>query len=83
MQLVPCSLVAKSLPTTIIQVHNYGLGSAGTLALSQALKMNLTVVKLDLSGNEIGSQGAKHLARMFEENSTITDLVNIILFYNN
>jgi hypothetical protein len=41
LQLVPCSIVLKSLPTTIIQVHNYGLGSAGTLALSQALKVNV------------------------------------------
>jgi hypothetical protein len=78
LQLVPCSNISKALPTTIIQVHNYGLGAAGTLALSQALKMNLTVVKLDLSGNAIGHQGVKHLSRMFEENSTITDLVQII-----
>lgn len=40
-------------------------------------KTNLSIVKLDLSGNSIGASGMKHLARMFEENSTINDLVCI------
>ena len=63
------------MPTSVIQVQNYCLQSADTFALSQALKINLTVVKLDLSGNKIGSIGVKYLLRMLEENSTITDLV--------
>lgn len=39
-------------------------------------KENFTVTKLDLSGNEIGVSGVKHLATLFDDNTTITDLVN-------
>lgn len=38
-------------------------------------KGNASVTKLDLSGNEIGAYGVKHLAALFEENSNITELV--------
>lgn len=39
LKLVPCSIIVKSLPTAVISLNNYGLGSAGTLALSEALKV--------------------------------------------
>ena len=39
----------------------------------------MTVTRLDLSGNEIGSSGLKHLASLFEENSTISELVSTLI----
>jgi Ran GTPase-activating protein (RanGAP) involved in mRNA processing and transport len=75
LQLITYSNITKGLPTSVVQVQNYCLQSKDILALSQALKINLTVVKLDLSGNSIGPQGVKYLSRMLEENSTITNLV--------
>ncbi len=32
---------------------------------------------MDLSGNEIGDLGLKHLSSLFEENNTITELVKL------
>jgi hypothetical protein len=75
LKIVPCSIILKSLATTQIVLCNYGLNSTGCLALANALKNNVTVTKLDLSGNEIGYYGVKHLVSLFEENSTITELV--------
>lgn len=75
LNIVPCSIVIKSLPTSEICLPNYGLNSSGTLALTQALKKTITVTKLDLSGNEIGVHGVKHLANLFSENQSIVDLV--------
>lgn len=76
--IVPCSIICKSLSTSSLILNNYGIGSVGALALSQALKTNLSIVKLDLSGNSIGPRGIKYLVKSFEENSTITDLVSPI-----
>ena len=77
LKIVPCSIILKSLATTQIILCNYGLNSTGCLALANALKNNVTVTKLDLSGNEIGYYGVKHLVSLFEDNSTIVDLVNL------
>ncbi|CAF0831592.1 unnamed protein product [Brachionus calyciflorus] len=74
LQIVPCSIILKSLPTTAVCLSNYGLNSTGTLALTYALKNNITVTKLDLSGNEIGAYGLKHLSVLLEENISITEL---------
>jgi len=40
LQIVPCSIIIKSLPTTAISLSNYGLNSTGILALSTTLKVN-------------------------------------------
>lgn len=80
LKIVPCSIILKSLATTQIVLCNYGLNSTGCLALANALKNNVTVTKLDLSGNEIGYYGVKHLVSLFEENSTITELVKMPIF---
>ncbi|RNA15208.1 leucine-rich repeat-containing 74A-like isoform X2 [Brachionus plicatilis] len=74
LRIVPCSIVLKSLPTSSISLNNYGLTSTGILALTFALKNNITVSKLDLSGNEIGSSGLRHLSILLEESISITDL---------
>jgi hypothetical protein len=36
----------------------------------------MTVTKLDLSGNEIGVIGVKHLSNLLSDNTTITELVS-------
>ena len=38
------------------------------------------MTKLDLSGNEIGVGGVKHLLNLLQDNLTITELVIIFLF---
>ena len=81
LRIVPCSIILKSLATSSIVLCNYGLNSTGCLALANALKNNVTVSKLDLSGNEIGSHGVKHLVSLFEENSTITELVRRQVYF--
>jgi hypothetical protein len=40
LQIVPCSIVLKALPTTKISLANYGFNSTGILALTHALKVN-------------------------------------------
>ena len=45
------------------------------------IKENLTITKLDLNGSEIGVSGVRHLSNLFEDNTTITDLVSFILKY--
>ena len=74
LQIVPCSIVMKTLPTKSISLANYGFSSVGVLALTHALKTNFTVNHLDLSGNEIGAQGLKHISTLFGENNTISSL---------
>lgn len=81
LKIVPCSIILKSLSTTQIILCNYGLNSTGCLALANALKNNVTVAKLDLSGNEIGFYGVKHLVSLFEENSTISELVKLQFYF--
>jgi Ran GTPase-activating protein (RanGAP) involved in mRNA processing and transport len=43
----------------------------------------MTITNLDLSGNEIGASGVKHLSNLFDDNTTITDLVRISKLYDN
>lgn len=37
----------------------------------------MVVNKLDLSGNEIGVTGVKHLSNLLQDNTVITDLVRL------
>lgn len=39
LNIVPCKILLKSLPTSSIVLTNYGLNSTGILALTQALKV--------------------------------------------
>lgn len=68
------SIVLKSLRTNSVILSNYGLNSVRVLALCNALKQNMVVNKLDLSGNEIGVTGVKHLSNLLQDNTVITDL---------
>ena len=79
LRIVPCSIILKSFKLSYIGLGNYGLGAVGTLALTIGLKYNTNVVSLDLSGNEIGPQGVKHLANLFSENTSILELVSELL----
>jgi len=45
----------------VLNLHN-GLGPEGAKALAEALKVNNTLQKLDLRGNNIGAGGAKAIA---------------------
>jgi hypothetical protein len=78
LKIVPSSIVIKALPTTRISLANYGINSTGVLALVHALRKNFIVESLDLSGNEIGAHGLKHLAHLFTENLKIHYLVKFV-----
>lgn len=82
LRIVPCSIILKSFKLSYIGLGNYGLGAVGTLALTIGLKYNTNVVSLDLSGNEIGPEGVKHLANLFSENTSILELVRNEPFAN-
>lgn len=41
---------------------------------AQTLKSNCTLTEMDLSDNNFGPEGASKLARMLEENNTLTSL---------
>lgn len=47
------------------------MGSPGAVALSEALKVNKTLVEVDLSLNYIDDEGAKAVASMLDANSTL------------
>jgi hypothetical protein len=47
LQIVPCSIIIKSLPTTFISLNNYGLNSTGILALSTTLKVSCDLNSFD------------------------------------
>jgi len=42
--------------------------------LSSALKMNTTLTKLDLTGNEIGNEGIAAIGEMLKSNNTLKSL---------
>nr|XP_002127082.1 leucine-rich repeat-containing protein 74A [Ciona intestinalis] len=55
-------------------LHHRSLSSKDTLALSAALLHNTFVEQLDLSGNSINDDGAKHVIDMLKKNSNICRL---------
>ncbi|CAF3594160.1 unnamed protein product [Rotaria socialis] len=69
----PCSMIARSLNTTEINLRSYGLGPRGCSALAASLVRNTVVVSLNLSANNIGSLGMSYVYQILTENISIED----------
>ena len=54
-----------------MHLAHYGIGTDGALALAKALKINQTVVQLDLEDNWIGEDGMRAVAEALKFNHRI------------
>ena len=61
-----------------IKSEDNNIGATGATALAEALKVNSTIITLNLRNNNIGDTGATALAEALKVNSTITDRFKFI-----
>lgn len=50
------------------------MGDSGAVAVARALEGNSTIVKLDLSNNQIMYMGALAISKALRKNSTVTEV---------
>jgi len=55
-------------------LYNHKMGDYGTQTLSENLKTNRTLTKLNIMDNDIGDLGAQYLSKALETNWTLTEL---------
>ncbi|GFN99153.1 leucine-rich repeat-containing protein 74b-like, partial [Plakobranchus ocellatus] len=72
--LVPVEYFMRHIRKTNIRMRYRGLGSDATRAIALALKENISLERLDLTGNWIGAEGCWYMSRLLEENDYITEI---------
>ena len=70
----PVSRVLNHLDAPRLSLAHYGLGAAGTAALSELLPLNAAWRVLDLCDNGMRAEGATALATGLEQNGTLSEL---------
>ena len=53
---------------------DYDIGVEGGKAIGEALKVNTSLTKIDLDGNEIGAEGAKAIGEALKVNTSLTKI---------
>jgi hypothetical protein len=71
LDIVPVSYIAKNLDNSEIVMKYHGLGAPGARAFGKVLEKNNTLVKIDLTGNQIG-QGGTYFALSLAQNRHLT-----------
>ncbi|XP_063723252.1 leucine-rich repeat-containing protein 74A-like isoform X2 [Symsagittifera roscoffensis] len=71
---VPASYFQRNMRKENLIMRHHGLGAKGAQAIAVALVTNTSVVKLDLSDNNIEEGGALAIAEMLKENFYIAEL---------
>ncbi|KAL0251524.1 hypothetical protein GEMRC1_000737 [Eukaryota sp. GEM-RC1] len=61
-------------PITKLNLEDISIGDAGAKSLAEALKVNTTLVELDVKGNGILDEGAIALAEALKVNSTLIEM---------
>ncbi|CAL1538553.1 unnamed protein product [Lymnaea stagnalis] len=72
--IAPIDYFLRRIRNPNIRMRYRGLSLEATRAIALALKDSITLERLDLCGNWIGSEGATYMARMLEENDYVTDV---------
>ncbi|XP_052791651.1 leucine-rich repeat-containing protein 74B-like [Mya arenaria] len=67
---------ARQLNDNVADVSYSMLGPNDIRCISVALKTNVTIKDLDLTGNDLSGKGALYLAKALEANSTVDDVLN-------
>ncbi|EDO31478.1 predicted protein, partial [Nematostella vectensis] len=76
---IPVSYFLRNMLEAEVDIKHHGLGAMGSKAIAIALVSNTSVVKLNLSDNWMGPEGASYVAEMLRENCYITDLLCEVL----
>jgi len=66
--------INKSIQGLILKGNVIGKDPAGVQALCSAMKVNMSIVHLDLTQCEINAEGAKYIAELLLENTTLLHL---------
>ncbi|RUS84970.1 hypothetical protein EGW08_007281 [Elysia chlorotica] len=72
--LVPVEYFMRHIQKPNIRMRYRGLGSDATRAIALSLKENISLERLDLTGNWIGAEGCWYMSRLLEENDYITEV---------
>lgn len=72
--IVPISYFVRHIVDNEITMRYHGLSPTAAKAIALVLRNNISLEKLNLDGNWIGSEGGECMARMLEENEYITEL---------
>jgi hypothetical protein len=59
---------------TVLRLESCGLGEGGGRALAETLRLNATIMSLDLGWNRLGEGGGRALAETLRLNTTVTSL---------
>jgi hypothetical protein len=71
---IPSTYILRHIDTDSLAVRYSGLKSINMKVMIPSLKINSSIVKLDLRDNGIGSRGAIYIAHLIEENEYIEEL---------
>ncbi|CAH1791138.1 unnamed protein product [Owenia fusiformis] len=71
---IPASYFVRHCMDSELSMRYHGLGPLGTRAIARVLRDNVSLEKLDLSGNWMEGDGGKAMARALEDNDYILDL---------
>ncbi|BFZ07051.1 hypothetical protein BsWGS_10090 [Bradybaena similaris] len=72
--LAPVKYFIRHMKDTTIKMRYRGLGPDAIKAIALSLRENITLDRLDISGNWIGTEGSRVMCRLLEENDYITNI---------
>jgi Ran GTPase-activating protein (RanGAP) involved in mRNA processing and transport/GTPase SAR1 family protein len=64
----------NEVPDRRLNLYAKGLGREDAVELREALKLNMTLTKLDVGENRMGDDGVAELVKVFESSTTLVDL---------